>query len=130
MAKAVLFDGLDLNDRGLYHLMPGFDPGRSDLTYDEWPSYAGGVAVTNVQAAHIAQLTLPVDVRALSEAAMLAGVAAINAKIAACHIATPKALIVGGRSFQIVDSAKVEPVEDDLYLVSVARLSIVLNRLP
>jgi hypothetical protein len=130
MARPVTFDGLDLNDRALYHLMPGFDPGRSELTYDEWPSYAGGVAVANVQADHVVQLTLPIDVRAASEAAMLAGVDAVNAKIAACSFASPKTLVVGSRSFLIIDSAELEPVEDELYLVNVARLSIVLNRLP
>jgi hypothetical protein len=130
MAKTVTFDGLNLNDLGLYHLMPGFDPGESELSYDEQVSYAGGVALTNVQAAHVVQLTLPIDVRAASEAAMLAGVAAINAKIAACHFAAPKTLLVGSRSFQIIDSAEVVPAEDELYYLNVARLSVALNRLP
>ena len=45
MAVVCTFDGLNLNDRSLYFLMPEFDPGRSELTFDEFPSYAGGVAV-------------------------------------------------------------------------------------
>jgi hypothetical protein len=129
-AKVVTLDGLDLNDKVLYWRMPGFSPGESEPSYDEQVSYAGGVAVTNVQAAHVVQLTLPIDVRASSEAAMLAGVGAINAKIAACHFATPKTLVVGSRSFQIIDSKQVVPAEDDLYQLNVARLAIVLNRLP
>lgn len=130
MAKTVLFDGLDLNDRVLYHLMPGFAPGENEPTFDELPSYVGGIAIANVQTAHVVELSLPIDVRATSEAEMLAGVEAINAKIRTCHFATPKTLTVGTRSFQIIDSAEVEPVENELYLINIARLVIALKRLP
>lgn len=129
LGKTVLFDGLNLNDLGLYHLMPGFDPGQSEPSYDEWPSYAGGVTLTNVQAERSVQLTLPVDVRGWCEAAMLAGIEEINARIAACSRTEPKTLVVGSRSFQIIDSAEVAPPEDELRAVNVARLSLILNRL-
>ena len=71
-----ILDGLNLNDGLLYFVQLGFDPGEEELTYDEFPSYAGGLAIRNVSRAHVAQATLPVDVRAASEAAMKAGVAA------------------------------------------------------
>ena len=61
---------------------------------------------------------------------MLAGVDAINAKIAACSYAGPKSLVVGRDSYQIIASAQVRPVRDALYVVNVARLTIALNRLP
>ncbi len=130
MAKVCTFDGLDLNDKVLYWLMPGFDPGQVEPTYDELVSYAGTVAVGNLQTARLVQLTLPIDVRAASEAAMLAGVEAVNAKIAACSGSSPKTLVVGGRSFEIVCGAQAQPTEDDLYRTHVARLSLSLTRLP
>ena len=123
-------DGLNLNDGTLYFVQLGFDPGEEELSYDEFPSYAGGLAIRNVSRAHVAQATLPVDVRAASEAAMKAGVAAINAKIAGCTFAAPKALVYGTDSYSIIDSKPVRPVHDELYAVNVARLSLVLNRLP
>ena len=130
MATTVTLDGLNLNDRALYFLMAGFDPGQNEVAYDEFRSYAGGVSVTNASTAHTVQLQLPIDVRATSEAAMLAGVAAINAKIAGCHFAAPKNLVVGADTFQVIDSTQVRPVRDELYAVNCARLTIALNRLP
>lgn len=130
MSTTVTLDGLNLNDWSLYYLMPGFNPGTSEPSYDEQVSYTGGIAITNVQPNHVVQLTLPIDVRAANESAMLAGVTAINTKIAACHFSTPKTLVVGTNSYQIIDSAQIAPVWDILYQGYVARLAIVLNRLP
>ena len=123
-------DGLNLNDGALYFVQLGFDPGEEELSYDEFPSYAGGLAIRNVSRAHVAQATLPIDVRAAGEAAMKAGVAAINSKIAACTFAAPKALVYGADSYSIIDSRPVRPVHDELYAINVARLTLVLNRLP
>lgn len=130
MATPVTLDGLSLNDGSLYFYMGSFDPGETPLTYDEWPSYAGGVAVTNVSTAHVVQMTLPIDVRGTSEATMLAGVAAINAKIATCSYAAPKTLVVGSSSYSVIASTQIAPVRDELYRINTARLSIALNRLP
>ena len=130
MPTTVTFDGLNLNDRSLYFFMLGFDPGQNEVTFDEFKSYTGGVAVCNASTAHTVQLTLPIDVRGTSEATMLAGVAAINTKIAICTFASPKALVVGGNTYQIIASTQVRPPRDDLYAVNVARLVILLNRLP
>jgi hypothetical protein len=130
MAKVCTLDGLDLNDRSLYFLLLGFDPGEPPLAYDEFPSYDGGVALRNASRARVVQATLPIDVRAASEAALWAGIDAINAKIRLCTSDAPKTLVVGARSYTIVDSAEVRPVEDELWYAGVARLSIALNRKP
>ena len=130
MSSVCTFDGLSLNDRVLYFRMPGFDPGENEVTFDEFPSYDGGVVVRNVSRAHVVELALPVDVRAGSEASMLAGVAAINTKVRACSSDAPKTLTVGGRSYHIVAGTELDPPEDDLYLIHVARLVVSLRRLP
>ena len=123
-------DGLNLNNLTLYFMLQGFDSGEPPLTYDEFPSYDGNVAIRNASRAHVVQIALPIDVRAASEAALWAGVDAINAKIRLCTNDAPKTLVVGTRSYIIVDSAEVRPVEDDLWYAGVARLSIALNRRP
>jgi hypothetical protein len=130
MAKVCALDGLNLNDRSLYFLLRGFDPGETPLTYDEFPSYDGGVAIRNVSRAHVVQLALPIDVRATSEAARWAGIDAINAKIRLCSNDAPKTLVVGAHSYLIVDSAEARPVEDDLWYAGAARLTLTLNRRP
>ena len=123
-------DGLNLNNRTLYFMLQGFDPGEPPLTYDEFPSYDGSVVIRNASRAHVVQIAMPIDVRAASEAALWAGIDAINAKIRLCTNDAPKTLVVGTRSYIIVDSAEVRPVEDDLWYAGVARLSIALNRRP
>lgn len=130
MPTTVTLDGLNLNNLSLYFLMQGFDPGEDAVTFDEWPSYAGGVGVTNVSTAHVVQMMLPIDVRGTSEATMLAGVAAINAKIATCTFADHKLLVVGGSTYSIIASTQVKPLQDELYYINVARLAIALNRKP
>jgi hypothetical protein len=130
MASVCTLDGLNLNDCVLYFKMPGFDPGESAVTYDEFPSYDGSVVIRNASRAHVAQIALPIDVRAASEAVRWAGIDAINAKIRLCTNDAPKTLVVGTRSYAIVDSAEVRPVEDELWYAGVARLSIALNRKP
>ena len=123
-------DGLNLNNRTLYFMLQGFDPWEPPLTYDEFPSYDGSVVIRNASRAHVAQIALPIDVRAASEAARWAGIDAINAKIRLCTNDAPKTLVVGTRSYTIVDSAEVRPIEDELWYAGVARLSITLNRRP
>jgi hypothetical protein len=130
MAKVCTLDGLNLNDRSLYFLLQGFDPGEPPLAYDEFPSYDGSVALRNASRARVVQATLPIDVRAASEAALWAGIDAINAKIRLCTSDAPKTLVVGARSYLIVDSAEVRPVEDELWYAGAARLAIALNRKP
>ena len=123
-------DGLNLSDGTLYFVQLGFDPGEDELTYDEFPSYTGSVAIRNVSRAHIAQAILPVDVRGASEAAMRAGVDSINYHIGRCTFDAPRLLVYGADTYQIVDSKQVRPVHDELYAINVARLTLALNRLP
>ena len=130
MPTVCALDGLNLNDCALYFMLQGFDPGEPQLTYDEFPSYDGSVVIRNASRAHVVQVTLPIDVRAASEAARWAGIDAINAKIRLCTNDAPKTLVVGTRSYTIVDSAEMRPVEDELWYAGVARLSIALNRKP
>ena len=87
-------DGLNLNNRTLYFMLQGFDPGEPPLTYDEFPSYDGSVVIRNASRAHVVQVALPIDVRAASEAALWAGIDAINAKIRLCTNDAPKTLVV------------------------------------
>ena len=124
------FDGLNLSDGVNYFPLLGLDPGTDDLTFDEYRGYTGNVTIANVSSAHVAQVTLPLDCRATSEAAMLALVAAVNAKVAACTVAAPKTLVIGGSSYSILPSPQQVPVIDGLYVVNIARMTWVLNRLP
>lgn len=123
------FDGLNLNDHVTYWLMQGFDPGDEPLSFDVFTKYTGGVSVRNVNRAGVVQLTLPLDIRASSEAALRAGLAALNAKIAGCSYASPKTLTHRSSSYQIVDSVQVKEPADELWAAGIARLSVVLNRL-
>lgn len=132
MAKVCTLDGLNLNDKSLFWLMQGFSPGTADPTYDEFPSWNGSLTVRNVKRVKVVQLTLPIDVRttAGNDPALLAGIEAINAKIRAATFAAPKTLVVGARSFYVIDSAEIEPPEDELWAAGIARLVIPLNRMP
>jgi hypothetical protein len=123
-------DGLDLNDGVHYFQMPGLDVGAIEPTYDEYRSYAGTVATANVSTAHLLQVTVPLDVRAADPDDLPALIAALNAKIAGCTFASPKTLTVGAVAYSIIDSPRVRPVLDELYFAGVARLTVVLNRLP
>ena len=126
--KVCTFDGLNLNDKVLYWLLPDFDPGEPPLSFDEFPSYDGSVVQRNVSRAGIVTMKLPIDVRAGTEAALWAGIDAINAKIRGATNDAPKTLVVGSRSYTIVASPEVNPVEDELWYAGVARLAIALNR--
>jgi hypothetical protein len=130
MATVCTLDGLNLNDGLLYFLQLGFDPGEEGLSFDEFPSYTGTMAVRNESRAKVIVATLPVDIRAANEAALKNAAAAINTKIGGCSYATPKVLNVAGDTFQIVASPRIRLVRDDLYALNIARLSIALNRLP
>ena len=130
MTRAYLLDDLNLNDHVLYWAQQGFDPGEPALSYDEFTG-PGLVAVQrNVVRAHLIELSLPVDVRATAgdEATLWAGIDAINAKIRGCTSDAPKTLWVGARSYAIVTSREVMPIEDDLWDAGIARLTLLLNR--
>jgi len=130
MPAICTLDGLDLNDRVLFFLLKGFDPGENPPTFDEHVKYNGTLSVRNVSRARVVEATLPLDVRGSSEAVMLAGVELVNVKLRLCTFATPRTLVVGSASYQIIDSAEARPVHDELYDLHVARLSLALNRLP
>lgn len=132
MAKVCTLDGLNLNDKSLYWLMQGFSPGAADPTYDEFPSWNGSLTVRNARRAKVVGLVLPIDVRATpgNDDALHAGIEAINAKIRTATFAAPKTLVVGARSFSVIESAEIEALEDELWAAGIARLNIALNRMP
>jgi hypothetical protein len=129
MASTVCtLDGLNLNDRVTYWLMPGFDPGDAPLTFDAFVSYNGTAVQRNVVRAGIVEMTLPIDVRSATETGLLAAIEAINAKIRDATNDLPKILVVGARTYSVVSSPEISPQADDLWYSGIARLSITLNR--
>ena len=49
MARTTLtYGGMNLNDGTTWRLLPGFDPGADELSYDEHRAYKGTVAQYNV----------------------------------------------------------------------------------
>jgi hypothetical protein len=126
----VTLDGLDMNDHVTYWLMPGFNPGEDVYTYDEQRSYAGTVTVTNVTNAHVVELMVPIDVRCTTVALLETAIAAINTKIAGCHIGALKNFVFGGTTYQILDSNQLRPVRDVRYSLGCALLPVVLRRMP
>lgn len=130
MADVVTLDGLNLNDLSLYFLLPGFDPGEDEVDFDVFKKWNGSISVRNVSRVDVVEMKLPLDVRGTSEATMLAGVAAINAKIATATFNAPKTLVVGSSSYSVIDSKQIRLKKDELYYINVARISITLNRMP
>jgi len=126
--RVCTFDGLNLNDKVLYWLLQGFNPGDPPLNFDEFSGWDGSAVQRNANRAGIVQLTLPIDVRAATEAALWAGIDAINAKIAGATNEAPKTLAVGAKTFTIVASPLVIPAYDELWYSGIARLSLQLNR--
>ncbi len=83
MARTTLtYGGLNLNDGTSYFLLPGFDPGAEELSYDEVAGADGSVVQTNVSEAHLIQMHVPLRIQGTDLADFQAKVAALNTKIA------------------------------------------------
>jgi hypothetical protein len=125
------FDGLDLNDGLVFKTLLGVDLGSPTVSFDEYRGYAGTVAQANVSDAALVQMVVPLEIRGVSVPAIASSVASLNAKIAACSVASPGELIFDGVTHYIVTSNPVDPrllqPYQDILLVTV---DLVLNRLP
>ncbi|MDI9600146.1 MAG: hypothetical protein QM323_11765, partial [Acidobacteriota bacterium] len=67
MARTTLtYGGMNLNDGTTWRLLPGFDPGADELSYDEHRAYKGTVAQYNVSEAHLVEMFVPLLVAGTS----------------------------------------------------------------
>lgn len=124
-------DSLDLNTGTTYILWMGADVGARLKTWDEQRSYAGGVAQTNVSEAYYVPVTLTIRVKGSSLSDLDSKVQAINTKIDGCTAASPKNLVVGSTTYQIVASPRVSYAMDEGVVAAFwTIIDILLNRLP
>ena len=129
--RTCTLDSLNLNDHVSYWLLPGFSPGLNVPTYDEWRNYySNGVAIANVSLSHVVAMSLPLKVQGGSETLVRAAIAAINTKIQGCSNASPKNLVVGLATYQIVLGVQINPDEDYLYMSDQPQIDLQFMRLP
>jgi hypothetical protein len=126
-----VFDGLNVNDGVVYTILPGVELGARQKTWSERKSYTGVIAQYNVSDAASIPMRFPMLVEGLSPADLDAKVQAINTKIDGCSSVTPKNLVYGGMTYQIVTTSRVAYIIDQREQNSfVTKLDLVLNRLP
>lgn len=127
MARTVLtYGGLNLNDGTNYFLLPGFDPGAEELSYDEIIGLNGGVIQTNVTEAHFITMTVPLRIQGSSLSDLDSKVQALNAKIAA----GPQTLVYGSTSYDCARSQRVSYAHGEYGGVFVAFVTFQPLRLP
>jgi len=108
---------LDINDGTIYTILPGIDMGVTVTTWDEYKSYAGGVAQVNVSDANIIDVTIPLRVEKDSRANLRAAIAAINTKIASITQGVTH-LVYDGTTYHLMASQRVGWVEDEAFGVA------------
>lgn len=82
MARITLtYGGMDLNDGTTWHLMPGWDLGERQKSWDEVTSYTGLVTQLNVTEAHLVPMALPLMVEGADAAAVRSEIDALNALV-------------------------------------------------
>ena len=132
MARTVfIFDGLNLNDGGVYHYIPGVELGARQKTWDEYLGFGGMVRQVNVSEAGTVPMKFPMRVQGTSLADLNAKVQAINAKIDGCSSDVPRALVFAGMTYAITTSPRVAYVFDEVVCSCFSALiDLVLNRSP
>jgi len=124
-------DGLDLNNGTSYILWVGASMGAKLKTFDEQRSYSGALTQTNVSEAYYVPVVLPIRCKGSSLSDLDSKVQAINTKIDACTAASPKNLVLGSVTYQIVASPRVTYAMDDGVAVAFwTILDVQLNRIP
>lgn len=107
--KTLTYGGKNLNDGATWHLLPGFDPGAPEKSYDERQSYSGAVAQYNVSEAHFVEMTVPLLLTATSLSNLQSEVNALNALIDAGE----KTLVFGSDSYNCAHSQRISVVYDE-----------------
>ena len=127
MARTTLtYGGMNLNDGVNYFLLPGFDPGAEELSYDEIRGLDGSVMQINATEAHYVTMTVPLRIEGSSASDLDSKVQALNARIAA----GPQTLVYGSTSYDCARSQRVSYARAEYGGVFVAFVTFKPLRLP
>lgn len=130
-APTLIYGGLNLNDHITYFLLPDWDPGQREKTFDEVRGFGGAVLQLNVSEAALIKMIFPLLIKAASDPALRTAVDAINDRIddgaQDCALDSGSGLVV----YHCVHSPRVNYVRDNRAIVLFrAYVTLTLNRTP